>query len=55
MGSPSFFFSAPEIEPLTVCDLCRGRHKSHYADARIMPMQVGKSLFLADAAAIGSA
>lgn len=29
MGRPSFFFRAPEIQPLTVCALCRLRHKAH--------------------------
>ena len=29
MGKPSFFLSAPEINPRALCDLCRLRHKSH--------------------------
>ena len=27
-----------ETVPRTVCDLCRHRHKAHYADVLIMPM-----------------
>ena len=39
--SPSFFFKAPANVPRTVCALCRCRHNPHYADARIMPIDVG--------------
>src|SRR3990167_8102073 len=50
---PNFVFKAPDIAPRTVCDLCRLRHKAHYADFRIMPMWVFAPLFLAGTAAKG--
>ena len=31
-----------------LCDLCRARHKSHYADSRIMPRRAGLSTVSGD-------
>ena len=39
--NPSFLRRMPLIVPRTVWALCRCRHKAHYADARIMPIDVG--------------
>ena len=55
MVRPSFFLSAPAKVPRTVCALCRLRHKNHYADAQIMPTDVGNAACVAEIAAMESA
>ena len=52
---PSFLRSIPEIAPRTVCCLCRHRHKPHYADAKIMPTDVGNTSCVVGIVAMESA
>ena len=49
------FLAAVEMKPLTLCALCRCRHKAHYADVRIMPTCVGNPVCGAGIAAMESA
>ncbi len=52
---PSFLRSIPEIAPRTVWALCRHRHKAHYADAKIMPTDVGNTSCVVGIVAMESA
>lgn len=55
MVRPSFFLKAPAKVPRTVCCLCRHRHKAHYADAKIMPTDVGNTSCVVGIVAMESA
>lgn len=55
MVSPRRFLRVPAKVPLTVCCLCRHRHKQHYADAKIMPTDVGNTSCVVGIVAMESA